>query len=215
MDRAARQWRCGVNAGLARAIVRAAVAVLPDRGSRVRYREQWLADVDGAAELGMSALPVALGAAAAAVRLATTRPPSVTALLRAPLLCGVSSRQRRGFGLIQLAVSAPYLWAVVFYAYARVRLGVSHDQLVGTPYDPKDLMVNWLPLQLMHGLVAVWLAVGGWMVGAVLTPVGLVLAIGGQRAARWLPLAGVGVSVAVAVFAGTDVAAALRTWLLD
>ena len=204
-----------MNAGLARAVIHVAVAILPDGASRVRYREQWLADVDGAAELGMSALPVALGAAAAAVQLATIRPPSVTALLRAPLQSGVSSRQRRGFGLIQLAVSAPYLCAVLFYTYARVRLDVSHDQLVGTPYDPKDLMVNWLPLQVVHGLLAVWLAVGGWLVGAALAPVGLILAIGGKRAARWLPLAGVGVAVAVAVFAATDFAAALRTWLLD
>jgi hypothetical protein len=203
-----------MNAGLARSLIHAAVAILPDRASRVRYREQWLADVDGAAELGMSALPVALGAAAAAIQLAT-HPPSVTALLRAPLLSGVSSRQRRGFGLIQLAVSAPYLWTVLFYTYARVRLGVSHDQLVGTPYDPKDLMVNWLPLQVTHGLVAIWLAVGGWLVGAALAPVGLVLAIGGKRAARWLPLAGAAVAVAAAVFAATDFAAALRTWLLD
>jgi len=204
-----------MNAGLARAIIHAAVAILPDRECRARYREQWLADVNGATELGMSALPVALGAAVAAVQLATTRPPSVTALLRAPLLSGVSPRQRRRFGLVQLAVSAPYLWAVLFYTYARVRLDVSHDQLVGTPYDPKDLMVNWLPLQMMHGLVVVWLAVGGWLVGVALAPVGLALAIGGKRTARWLPMAGVVGAITVAVFAATDFAAALQTWLLD
>lgn len=146
-----------MNARLARAIVHTAAAVLPDPGARTRYREQWLADVNGAAELGMSSLPVALGAAAAAIRL------SAAALLRAPLVLRVSGRHRRTFGIVQLAVSTPYLWVLLFYGYARLRLGVSHAQLVGTPYDPKDLLIDWWPLYWMHGLVMVWLALAdGW-----------------------------------------------------
>jgi len=204
-----------MNARLARRIIHVAVAVMPDPGTRTRYREQWLADVDGAAQLGMSPLPVALGAAAAAVRIATTGPRSVSALLRAPLLPGVSGRWRRRFGIIQLAVSAPYLWAVLFYEYARVRLGVSHDELIGTPYDPKDLIAGWFPLHVIHGLVVVWLAVGGWVVAAALAPAGLVFAVGEQRATRWLPLAGSVAAVAVISLAASDFGAALRTWLLD
>jgi hypothetical protein len=205
-----------MSARLARAIVRTAVTVMPDPSIRTRYREQWLADVDGAAELGMSPLLLALGAAATAIRLAATDPRSVNALLRAPLLPNVSDRRRRGFGIIQLAISAPYLWAVAFYGYARMRLGVSHDQLIGTPHDPKDLVVDWwIPLYMTHGLVAVWLAVGGWVVAAALAPVGLLLAIGGQRTARWLPLAGTTTAVAVTLYAATNFAADLRTWLLD
>lgn len=59
---------------LALAVVRCAAALLPDPGRRARYLEQWRADVHGAAELDMSALRVALGAGAAAVRLAATSP---------------------------------------------------------------------------------------------------------------------------------------------
>lgn len=46
---------------LALAVVRAAAALLP-RGQRSRYLEQWRADVQGARELGLNPLGVALGA---------------------------------------------------------------------------------------------------------------------------------------------------------
>jgi hypothetical protein len=200
---------------LARAIVRAAAAVLPDPSARGRYREQWTADVEGATEIGMSPLPVALGAAAAAIRLAASDRRSVTRLLPAPLLTGASDRRRRSFGIVQLAVATPYLWAVLFYGYARLLLGVSHGELVGTPYDPKDLIVDWLPLYWIQGFVMVWLALGGWAVAAALAPVGLVYAIGGQRSARWLPMAGTIAAVAVILFAASDFGASLRTWILD
>ncbi|GAA4261584.1 hypothetical protein [Dactylosporangium darangshiense] len=204
-----------MSARLGRAIVYIAAAVMPDPDTRARYREQWLADVDGAAELGLSSLPVALGAAAAAVRLAATDPHSVTALMRAPLLPRVSPRLRRAFGIVQLAVAAPYLWAVVFYGYARLRLGVSHAELVGTPYDPKDLLVLWFPPFWAYTPVMLWLAVGGWTVASGLAPAGLVLAIGGQRAARWLPLTGTIAAAAVTALAVSTFGDTLRIWLLD
>ena len=84
-----------MSARLARLVVYVGAAVLPDSATRVRYREQWLADVDGAAEVGLSPLSVALGAAAAAVRLAATHPRSVAALIRVAVLPGVSMRVRR------------------------------------------------------------------------------------------------------------------------
>src|SRR2546421_8942068 len=118
-----------MSARLARLVVYLGTAVLPDSATRARYREQWLADVDGAAEVGLSPLSVALGAAAAAVRLAVTHPRSVAALMRVALLPGVSTRVRRTFGLVHLAIAAPYLWAVIFYGYARLRLGLSHAEL--------------------------------------------------------------------------------------
>ncbi|MGN9913586.1 hypothetical protein ACTMTJ_39245 [Phytohabitans sp. LJ34] len=50
-------------------VVRWAAALLPDPERRARYREQWEADVRGAADLDMSPLRVALGAASAAGRI--------------------------------------------------------------------------------------------------------------------------------------------------
>ena len=51
------------------AVARWAAALLPDGRRRDRYREQWEADVRGAADLGLSPLRLALGAAGAAVRM--------------------------------------------------------------------------------------------------------------------------------------------------
>ena len=204
-----------MSARLARLVVYVGAAVLPDSATRVRYREQWLADVDGAAEVGLSPLSVALGAAAAAVRLAATHPRSVAALIRVAVLPGVSMRVRRTLGLVQLAVAAPYLWAVVFYGYARLRLGVSHAELLGGQHDPKELIVWWFPPFWAYPAVVVWLAIGGWIVAVALAPAGLVLAAGGQRAARWLPLAGTLAAAAVTPLAISHYGDALRIWLLD
>ncbi|MEJ3744790.1 hypothetical protein WEI85_16025 [Actinomycetes bacterium KLBMP 9797] len=46
--------------------------MLPDPRQRARHREEWLADVTGAADLDLSPLRVALGAVGAAARLAAT-----------------------------------------------------------------------------------------------------------------------------------------------
>jgi hypothetical protein len=59
---------------LALAVVRVAAALLPGADRRARYLEQWRADVHGAADLDLSALRVALGAGAAALRIAATTP---------------------------------------------------------------------------------------------------------------------------------------------
>jgi hypothetical protein len=69
---------------LARAAARLAVALLPT-GSRDRYREEWAADLDGAAGLGLSPRRVALGALAAAVRTAVTRPTGAAPVVPVPL----------------------------------------------------------------------------------------------------------------------------------
>ncbi|BCB78408.1 hypothetical protein GCM10022251_30090 [Phytohabitans flavus] len=53
-------------------VVRCAAALLPDRTRRDRYREQWEADVRGAAELELSPLRLALGMAGAAVLITFT-----------------------------------------------------------------------------------------------------------------------------------------------
>jgi hypothetical protein len=200
-----------MSARLARAIVRLGAGVLPDRGTRGRYREQWLADVDGAAELGLRPLPVAGGAALAAIRLAA-RPP----LVAGPPAAGRPGQlARRRIGLVQLAVAAPYLWALAYYAYARVTLGVSHAELLyERAHDPKDLPA-WFPLFWLYTPVMLWLAIGGWVLAAGLAPVGLLAAVGGRGAGRWLPLAGTLAGVAATALATSEMGDLLRIWLLD
>lgn len=51
------------------AVVRCAAALLPEPDQRARYREQWQADVLAAADLGLSPLRLAFGAASAAARM--------------------------------------------------------------------------------------------------------------------------------------------------
>ncbi|GLH99221.1 hypothetical protein Pa4123_44960 [Phytohabitans aurantiacus] len=51
------------------ALVRCAAALLPEPDRRARYREQWQADVLAAADLDLSPLHLALGAAIAAARI--------------------------------------------------------------------------------------------------------------------------------------------------
>ncbi|MEV0458961.1 hypothetical protein [Catellatospora methionotrophica] len=54
------------------AISRLASAALPVSGASARYREQWEADIRGAAEMGLSPLRLALGTVVAAAQLAGT-----------------------------------------------------------------------------------------------------------------------------------------------
>lgn len=56
---------------LASRLVRLAAHLISDPGRRARYEEQWLADVDGASELGMSPLATAVGACLSAPALRT------------------------------------------------------------------------------------------------------------------------------------------------
>lgn len=192
---------------LARGIVRAGSAVIPDRAARARYREQWLADVDGAAEVGIAPARIALGAAVAAVRLAAAHP-----LHQLP---GVSLGKRRYFGAVQLAMAVPYLWAVVIFGYAMVRLDLTPAEVL-TPYhhDPMGLF-GWPPLVVLHGVCMVWLGLHGWVVAILLAPGGLLLARGVRGSARWLPLAGTLAAAAATVLALSDFGQALRVWMLD
>jgi hypothetical protein len=201
--------------GFARALVRAATAVIADAGVRARYREQWLADVDGAAELGMRPTRVALGAAAAAVRLAVTEPRSLAALTRAPLLPAVGPEVRRGYGLVQVFAAFPYVWALAFFGYARLRLGLPGEQVLHDGHDPKDLLVTWVPLSYWYTPVMLWVAAGGWVVAAVLAPVGPLLAAGGRGWARWLPVVGTLAAVLATAVGLSDFGEDLRIWLLD
>lgn len=57
---------------LATRLVRLAAGLIADPERRQRYEEQWLADVEGAADVGMSPLTVAFGACAGAPAIART-----------------------------------------------------------------------------------------------------------------------------------------------
>jgi hypothetical protein len=67
------------------AVVRCAAIALPDPQRRARYLEQWQADVYGAADLHLSPLRLALGAAGAAVRITATSSKGSTMLPIGPL----------------------------------------------------------------------------------------------------------------------------------
>jgi hypothetical protein len=80
-------------------IVRCAAALLPDPVRRARYREQWEADVIGAADLHLSPLRLAVGAAGAAVLISVTstkgtRMPPIGPLALAMRLVGGDVRRR-------------------------------------------------------------------------------------------------------------------------
>jgi hypothetical protein len=198
-------------AGLvARLVVRTAAALVGGPDVRARYREQWLADVEGAREVGLRPAAVAAGAAVAAARLAVTRPRWQVAPRS-----WVSTAVRRRYLVVQLAVAYPYVWALGYLGYARVRSGLTVAQLFDHRVDPKDLMVAWLPTMWLYLPVLLWLAAGGWVVGAALAPVGLALSIGGRGSSRWLPVAGTLTAAVVTAFAVSDVGAGLRLWLLD
>jgi hypothetical protein len=202
-----------MSARIARWIVTAAVTVVPDQDARARYREQWLADVDGAAELAVSPTRVALGAAMAAMTLATTS--RAAAVPRALQLPRIDPAARRWVGIVQLVLVAPYLWALAFWAYGTMSMGVSGDELMQGGHDPKDLLTGWNPLFWAYVPVVLWIAVGGWMLAVALVPVGAVLSVGGRGSARWVPLAGTVAGIATAMLATSDFGHALRVWLLD
>jgi hypothetical protein len=63
------------------AIVRCAAALLPDPRRRARYLEQWQADVQAAADFGMSPLRLALGALGGAARIAASSSKGSTVML--------------------------------------------------------------------------------------------------------------------------------------
>jgi hypothetical protein len=199
---------------LARGIVRLACAVIADGDTRVRYREQWLADVDGAAEIGIRPTLVAIGAALAACRLAVA-PRSRNAWTVRLRLPRISPTARRILGVVQLGAVVPYLWVMVFYAYARVRLGVADAELFNGGRDPRSLSADGPLMYWVHGLTALWLALHGWILAAALSPAGLLLCVGGRRSARWLPLAGALAATAVTVLALSDLGWALRGWFTD
>jgi hypothetical protein len=187
---------------LARAVARAVAVVIVDGDVRARYREQWLADIDGAAELGLRPGRIAFGAAISAVRLSVAHP--------VLFLPDVGARGRRVLGIVQIVLVVPHLWALLLCAYAAVHFG--RPPAEAFTHDPKDMIGDWTPVYLLHGLSLVWLAVHGWLVTALLAPVALLMSWGGKG---WLLRVGALAGFAVVALALTDFGAALRVWMLD
>lgn len=79
---------------VARVALAAAVAVLPPP-VRARYREEWAADVAGAAEVGLSPRRVALGSLLSALRLRTTTPRGPSAMGTTPPHVRTARRRSR------------------------------------------------------------------------------------------------------------------------
>lgn len=210
---------------LARAIVHLATAAIPDPEAYARYREQWLADLDGAAEVGLPALPLALGTLVAAVRIAVAAPRAVVMLPR------VRGGLRKAYGAVQILAAAPYLWALGEYVNLQVRTGGGdpypqygdHPEVGGIlgylapvvnalgPAKPVALRVEYLPA--VTG--SIWLALGGWVIAAALAPAGLLLAVGGRRWARRLPALGTAAAAVAVWLAHSAFGQGLTMWLLD
>lgn len=210
---------------LARAIVRLSAAAVPDPGAHARYQEQWLADLDGAAEVGLPVLPLALGTVVAAARIAMATPRAVVLLPR------VGGGLRRAYGAVQLLAAAPYLWALAEYVNLQVRTGGTdpspqfgdHPEVTTIlgylapvmnalgPMKPFAERLEYLPA--MAGTV--WLAFGGWVIAAGLAPAGLLLAIGGRRWARRLPAIGTATAAVAVWLTHSAFGQGLTMWLLD
>jgi hypothetical protein len=199
---------------LARGIVATASTLIGEGDARIRYREQWLADVDGAEELGRRPVSVAFGSAAAAVRVAGHHRWTRRELVSALRFPEVGARPRQAVGLLLLTAVAPYAWGLAFVLEAAAHLGMTPAELISNQGD-LDFTWWWPPLVLSWLPYVLWSELGGWVVAAVLTPAGFLLSVGGRRSARWLPLAGALAGLAVTVLVHTDFWVAMQRWILD
>ncbi|WP_447004608.1 hypothetical protein ACRAKI_34280 [Saccharothrix isguenensis] len=93
---------------LALAVVRAAALRLP-RAQRDRYLEQWRADVEGAAEVGLNPLGVAFGA----IRIANRERAPRTLLPIGPLALVLHLRGSTRFGAVLTMVLLANLGGVI------------------------------------------------------------------------------------------------------
>ncbi|GAA4209744.1 hypothetical protein [Actinocatenispora rupis] len=203
---------------LAYTVVRAATRLVPDPAVRERYREQWFADLDGAAELGLTPARVSLGMAVAAVRLAAADRRGLVAVATGALhLRRISDRARRRFAVVQIVAVAPYLYTLGLYVVGRVSYGMTRAQMVTDAADPKGLFVFglWNPFAWPFPLAVYYQLFAGWYAATVLVPFGLLLAVGARRRHRVLLLAASLAAVAVTVVGATSFGADLRTWILD
>jgi hypothetical protein len=86
-------------------VIRLLTTLIRDPDLRERYREQWAADLDGAAELGLSRAGVLLGAATTCVRLRFATRKAHAMLPIGPLAIALRHFSHRGQVVIATALS--------------------------------------------------------------------------------------------------------------
>ncbi|MGR6917619.1 hypothetical protein ACU635_25560 [[Actinomadura] parvosata] len=120
---------------LVRGVIVTAAAILPGKARRERYLEQWLADGEGAAEVGVRALSVALGALKAALMMNLTRHSVVPLGLAVVLVVGgvrmatATPDRVIGTALAMARVALPFLLPVIRRFTERDTLGDWEDAL--------------------------------------------------------------------------------------
>ncbi|MEV2270992.1 hypothetical protein [Nonomuraea africana] len=120
---------------LSRGLIVTAAAILPGKARRERYLEQWLADGEGSAELGISSLSVAFGAVKAAVATNLTRRSAVALGLAAVLVIGgirltmTTPGWVLGAAIAMAGVALPFLLLIIRRFTDRDTLGDWEDAL--------------------------------------------------------------------------------------
>lgn len=207
---------------LALGVARIAAVLLP-AAARNRYREQWQADVRGAADLGLSPLRLAAGTITAAIQLAGTSGKGT--LMLAAGNAGLVLRSlgglwvRNRLAILQLGLAALYGSVLLLYVASRVRLGISHHELTHGGYDPKDQVPfgsHWFnPLTWLFVLGELYVMLHGWVIGLALAMGTVVQALRRDGHRRRLAAAASVVSLLVLAVALTSFGSDIRTWMLD
>ncbi|MBD7956116.1 hypothetical protein H9651_00490 [Microbacterium sp. Sa4CUA7] len=175
-----------------RQLVTLIVATLP-WGVRERYREEWLADLDGAAELGIPTGAVVRGAAVTALTL--DRADSATSGMPRLDLARRRGRWAAAFGSSAIILGAGTLFTGGLRSFERERIaGGAALAAVGTGLEVAAVVLGALALVFAVGAVAVGGLPMRRLAGAVL----LLVAVGAAAALN--PVALVMVALPVAAF---------------
>lgn len=208
---------------LALAVSRFASAALPVSEARTRYREQWEADIRGAADVGLSPLRLALDTAAAALQLAVTtrKGTAVLASGNTALVIRAAGAPclRTGLAVAQLGLGGLYAVVLVMYAASRIRLGLGHHELTHGMHDPKDLVPSGFsllnPITWLFMTSQLYVMLHGWVLGVLLAGGSLVHALTGNGH-RWrLSTTATAVSVVVLAIALSSFGRDMVVWVRD
>jgi hypothetical protein len=155
------------NLRAALALTRVSAALLPAT-NRDRYREQWQADMHGAAELGLSPLRLAAGAAIAAIRLAGSSRRGTPMGVRDGCLFRLPAGNRRSLGLALLgglSLTGGTLSLLLSGGY------IDHFLVSGLVVCASGSLLLWL------GLTARPVGRTGWLATGTLAVIGLSLSL--------------------------------------
>ncbi|MEV0459195.1 hypothetical protein [Catellatospora methionotrophica] len=173
--------------------------------------------------MGLSPLRLGLGTGVAALQLAGTLRKDKLVLAPGDVAPAIRStglqRVRASVTMAQLVLGALYAVVLVLYAVSRIRLGLGHHELLQPQYDPKDLVpfgssalnpFSWLYVPSLF-----YVMLQGWVIGAVLAPISLVLAFIGSERGRWLAATATATSIVVAVLFLSSFGQDIYVWYLD